>query len=108
MLYLKKLKIILPFSFILATVIYCSIYLNIEHKSKYNISDTEFVGNIERIIMTEEKVTIYLKAKEKLLINYYKETEEKMRLRYLDLMLLDVEEVLGMILKNIIQFLIKH
>lgn len=38
---------------------------------------------------------------EELLKEYYKETEEKMRLRYLDLMLLDVEEVLDMILKNI-------
>ena len=36
-----------------------------------------------------------------LLNDYYKETDEKMRLRYLDLMLLDVEEVLDMILKNI-------
>ena len=38
---------------------------------------------------------------EELLKEYYKETEEKMRLRYLDLMLLDVEEVLEMILKNV-------
>ena len=37
---------------------------------------------------------------EELLKNYYKETDEKMRLRYLDLMLLDLD-ILALILKNI-------
>ena len=36
-----------------------------------------------------------------LLNDYYKETEEKMRLRYLDLMLLDYENILDLIIKNI-------
>lgn len=40
---------------------------------------------------------------EELLINYYKETDEKMRLRYLDLMLLDHENILFLIIKNIKQ-----
>lgn len=40
---------------------------------------------------------------EELLINYYKENEEKMRLRYLDLMLLDYENILDLIIKNIKQ-----
>ncbi len=40
---------------------------------------------------------------EQLLNNYYKETEEKMRLRYLDLMLLDSENILSLIIKNIKQ-----
>ena len=40
---------------------------------------------------------------EELLIDYYKENEEKMRLRYLDLMLEDYENILNMILKNIKQ-----
>ena len=38
---------------------------------------------------------------EQLLNDYYKETEEKMRLRYLDLMLLDCENILNLIIKNI-------
>jgi len=38
---------------------------------------------------------------EELLKNYYSETEEKMRLRLLDLMLLDYESIIDMILKNI-------
>jgi len=38
---------------------------------------------------------------EQLLKDYYNETEEKMRLRLLDLMLLDHEIILDMILKNI-------
>ena len=38
---------------------------------------------------------------EELLINYYKENDEKMRLRYLDLMLLDHENILELIIKNI-------
>ena len=36
-----------------------------------------------------------------LLNDYYKETDEKMRLRYLDLMLLDCENILDLIIKNI-------
>lgn len=40
---------------------------------------------------------------EQLLNDYYKETEEKMRLRYLDLMLLDSENILSLIIKNIKQ-----
>jgi len=40
---------------------------------------------------------------EELLNNYYKETDEKMRLRYLDLMLLDHENILSTIIKNIKQ-----
>ena len=36
-----------------------------------------------------------------ILNSYYKEQDEKMRLRLLDLMLLDYEEVLDMIIKNI-------
>ena len=40
---------------------------------------------------------------EELLNDYYKETEEKMRLRYLDLMLLDYENMLNLIIKNIKQ-----
>ena len=36
-----------------------------------------------------------------ILNNYYKENDEKMRLRLLDLMLLDYEEILDMILKSI-------
>lgn len=38
---------------------------------------------------------------EELLKNYYSETDEKMRLRLLDLMLLDYEPIIDMILKNI-------
>lgn len=40
---------------------------------------------------------------EQLLNDYYKEKEEKMRLRYLDLMLLDSENILSLIIKNIKQ-----
>ena len=38
---------------------------------------------------------------EELLKEYYSETEEKMRLRLLDLMLLDYELIIDIILKNI-------
>ena len=38
---------------------------------------------------------------EELLINYYKENEEKMRLRYLDLMLLEHNSILDLIINNI-------
>lgn len=40
---------------------------------------------------------------EELLNNYYKEIDEKMRVRYLDLMLLEGEEPLSLIIKNIKQ-----
>ena len=71
---MKKLKIVLPLKvilIILATVIYCTIFLNINHSSKYDISDTEFIGIVDKINISEEKTTIALKAKEKLLVNCY-------------------------------------
>ena len=40
---------------------------------------------------------------EELLNNYYKEQDEKMRLRYLDLMFLEYENILSLIIKNIKQ-----
>ena len=74
---LKKLKIILPLSIILTTIIYCSIYLNINHESKYSISDTEFVGMVVGFDLNEKKTTVTLKGKEKLLVNYYEEINIK-------------------------------
>lgn len=71
---MKKLKIVLPLKvilIILATVIYCTIFLNINHSSKYDISDTEFIGIVDKININDEKTTITLKAKEKLLVNCY-------------------------------------
>lgn len=38
---------------------------------------------------------------EELLKNYYKENDEKMRLRYLELMLMEYEDIIEMIIKNI-------
>ena len=68
---MNKLKIKLLFSaFIISCFIYCCWYLNNEHKSKYDLSETEFIIKIIKINYKEDKVVIEGKGKEKILINY--------------------------------------
>ena len=72
---MKRLKIILLFSIILLTIIYRYIYININHGSKYSLDDKEFIGVVDKINIKENKMTIIIKGKEKLLVNSYNNTE---------------------------------
>ena len=77
--FLIKLKTILPFRIliIVITFLYCFVYLTMKPISKFDIIDTKFIGVIEDIKEKDNKVQIVLKSKEKLLINYYLDGEEK-------------------------------
>ena len=68
---MRKLKIILLYSIIIFTIIYCVSYINSNHGSKYNFNDKEFVGIVVKINKSKFKTTFIIKGKEKLLINYY-------------------------------------
>ena len=58
-------------------ILYTSLY---QRKSVYNITDTEFIGTVYKIKATADKITIHVKAKEKLVVNYYQELLEEIKL----------------------------
>ena len=74
---MKRLRIILQHKFIIKiiaiiTILYSVIVTNFfSFKSIYNINDNIFIGIITKIEFKEDKITIDLKTKEKLIINYY-------------------------------------
>ena len=75
---MKKLKYILKVSekyiimlFILSIIISLIITKCYPFKSKHNISDNEFYGKVISLKYMNNKTTIIIKGKEKLLINYY-------------------------------------
>ena len=80
---LKKLKTILQSKFfyfilIILTFIYVYYKNNSDIKTKYNGSENSFIGIIDKINIDGNKLTIELKAKEKLLLNYYIKTEQEL------------------------------
>ena len=62
--YLKIICLIFILGLLLFTLLY-------KKASIYNIKDTEFIGYIYKIKETDTKRTIYIKGKEKLIINDY-------------------------------------
>lgn len=74
---LKKLRNILLSNYlyiclILFVFLYCSLRISIIiNKSKYSIFDTKITGYIYNYFINENKITIYLKGKEKIICNYY-------------------------------------
>ena len=69
---MKKLKTILLFSFIVFTYVFYITNNNIYH-SKYNLNDKKINGYITNLKQSSDKLQIELKAKEKILVNYYDE-----------------------------------
>lgn len=67
--YMKKLKIILPFSLF----VICYVIFTVNHKpiSKYNKNETEITGRIYSCQIKEDQTIIKIKGKENILINYY-------------------------------------
>ena len=59
------------------TIIYT---ITVKKSSIYNISDTSFQGIVYKIKKSSGKTTIYIKGREKLVINYYEELEESIGL----------------------------
>ena len=63
--------------FLTLTIIYT---ITVKKSSTYDISDTSFRGIDYKIKKSSNKTTIYIKGKEKLVINYYDELEESIGL----------------------------
>ena len=82
----KRLRYILQHKYLfkifcLFTVLFALVKTNfITSKSIYNISDTEFYGKVYKLKITEEKTTIYILGKEKLVVNYYDTLQENISL----------------------------
>lgn len=74
--YLKKLKTILQYRYlfiilVIPFIIYSIIYSNKCVESKYKLSDTEISGYISYYLIKDNKLTIKLIGKEKILCTYY-------------------------------------
>ena len=78
---MKKLKYILQHRYlfkVLAIIILITVYITTKYIPKESIytNETNFEGIIYKIKLNDNKVTIYIKAKEKLVINYYSIIED--------------------------------
>lgn len=69
MLYMKKLKIILVFSFLILFL------YNLNYKSKYNLNDTNIKGIIDKYKITNNKLELEIKGKERIICNLYFKTD---------------------------------
>ena len=72
--FLRKLKTISLSKNVLIvaiTFIYCLIFFNIPHNSKYSFFEKAFIGVVTNIKKTNDKVELIIKAREKLLVRYY-------------------------------------
>ena len=100
MLFLIKLRKVLLFKSIYITLfiislIYLVIYINIDFTSKFEGSETKVEGVIESIKYQGNKMTLTLKAKEKLIATYYFDTEEELHKTKKDLSLGDTLTLKG-------------
>ena len=98
---MKKSKIILLFKIILLLILFVYIFNCFKNKndlSKYDGSETTFTGFIKEIEVNDNKLTLTIKAKENLLINYYFDNEDN---KFLDYKIGDYVSVSGkLILPN--------
>ena len=69
MLYMKKLKIILVFSFLILFL------YNLNYKNKYNLNDTNIKGIIDKYKITNNKLKLEIKGKERIICNLYFKTD---------------------------------
>lgn len=79
-LHLKKLKIILLFKIIIILILLaytCYYFKNKNNLSKYNGSETSFNGYIKKIELKDNKITLIIKDKENLIVNYYFKANEE-------------------------------
>ena len=95
-----KLRKVLLFKSIYITLfiislIYLVIYINIDFTSKFEGSETKVEGVIESIKYQGNKMTLTLKAKEKLIATYYFDTEEELHKTKKDLSLGDTLTLKG-------------
>lgn len=76
MLYLKKLRHILQSKYLFKILvgiflIYSILFTNLyTFKSKYKIEDNTFIGIIHDYKIDDKDITLYIKAKEKIIVKY--------------------------------------
>ena len=75
---MKKLKMISPFNKLLLviSILITIIVINTPIKYKYNNKEIELKGYVVNKKVTNDKITIYLNSKEKILVNYYNKGKE--------------------------------
>ena len=101
---MKKLKIILQsklfiFLVCLLTFAYCLLVINNRYyKTNYNNKTNSVIGVITNLDIDGNKVTINLRAKEKLIVNYYLSSEEELKI-YNNYKLGDKLKVIGIFSK---------
>ena len=72
--HMKRLKITLLFKVFIVIILFCYVFYffqNKDHLSHYHGDETSFTGIIKDIKKSDNKVTLIIKAKENLLVNYY-------------------------------------
>jgi len=66
--FIKSITILFLIFILLFTILY-------EKKSVYNGTETQITGTVYKMKKSDNKITLYIKAKEKLVVNYYTEEE---------------------------------
>lgn len=99
---MKRLKIILQSNLfllilIIATIVIITIRILTPSKTYYTPKDNKVIGTIEKITLDNEKVTLLIKAKEKIQGTYYFKSNQKNKVK--DLKIGDKVKVLGTITK---------
>ena len=99
---MKRLKIILQSNLfllilIIATIVIITIRILTPSKTYYMPKDNKVIGTIEKITLDNEKVTLLIKAKEKIQGTYYFKSNQKNKVK--DLKIGDKVKVLGTITK---------
>ena len=99
---MKRLKIILQSNLfllilIIATIVIITIRILTPSKTYYTQKDNKVIGTIEKITLDNEKVTLLIKAKEKIQGTYYFKSNQKNKVK--DLKIGDKVKVLGTITK---------
>ena len=99
---MKRLKIILQSNLfllilIIATIVIITIRILTPSKTYYTSKDNKVIGTIEKITLDNEKVTLLIKAKEKIQGTYYFKSNQKNKVK--DLKIGDKVKVLGTITK---------
>lgn len=99
---MKRLKIILQSNLfllilIIATIVIITIRILTPSKTYYTSKDNKVIGTIKKITLDNEKVTLLIKAKEKIQGTYYFKSNQKNKVK--DLKIGDKVKVLGTITK---------
>ena len=77
----RYLLIIITILILIVDIIFINSY---KYKSKYSINTKELTGVVTKYKQDKDKLTIYLKAKEEVIVNYYLQGNKKINISYGD------------------------